>query len=503
MYKKTIILCLFLVAKMILQYVVADPIYELQRDEYLHLDQAKHLAWGFHSVPPITSWLSWIILQLGNGYFWVKLFPALFGALTLLTVWKTVTALKGGLFACVLTATALLLSVFLRINLLYQPNSLDYLCWTLVYYTLIRYLQTENNNWLYGLAIAFAIGFLNKYNIVFCALGLLPALLLTPQRKLLLKPAFYGALMLALVLISPNLWWQYQNHFPVFKHMQELKETQLVNVSPMDFLKEQLLFFLGSIFILLSGFISLLVYQPFKPFRLLFFAYLFTLAIFLFLSAKGYYAIGLYPIFFAFGAVYLEQLLQQGWKYHLRYAAIAFVALLAVPLFMIALPLKSPNSYVAAAAKHEPFSEHKWEDGKVYSIPQDFADMLGWKELARKVDSIYRLQHDPHLFVFCDNYGQAGAINYYTKIKGLSANSFNADYVNWVNLSQPIHTMINVKDVGEDLDDEHSLFENVTIVVSITNPYAREKGTRIVLLSKPKADVNKFIQNEIELIKKN
>jgi len=498
MKKGTLILCLFIIAKMVIQYLVVHPAYDLQRDEFLHLDQAKHLAWGFFSVPPLTSWLSWIILQLGNGYFWVKFFPATFGALTMLVVWKTVESLKGSLFACILTAIALLLSVFLRINLLYQPNSLDYLCWTLVYYTLIRYIQTEKPKWLYFMAISFAIGFLNKYNIVFCALGLLPALLLSPQRKLFLKPKFYLAILLALVLISPNLIWQYGNDFPVLKHMKELKETQLVNVDPMDFLGEQLKFFIGSLLILIGAFIALLSYKPFKRFRFLFFAYIFTIAIFLALSAKGYYAIGLYPIFFAFGAVYLGAILQTGWKFYLRFALIVLIILGAYPLFKFALPLKDPTQYIQDAIAHKPFSEHKWEDGNTYPIAQDFADMLGWKELAHKVDSLYLSQKDPNLFIFCDNYGQAGAINYYTKIKGLQANSYNADYINWLDLSKPIHSIINIKDKGEDMDDEHRLFRNVTVIDEIRNPFARERGTKILLLTQPKANINEFLKQEMK-----
>ena len=90
MKKGRLICCLFILLKFVLQYVLVNDVYELHRDEFLHLDQAKHLAWGFHSVPPVTSWISWIILQLGNGIFWVKFFPALFGALTILVVWKTI-----------------------------------------------------------------------------------------------------------------------------------------------------------------------------------------------------------------------------------------------------------------------------------------------------------------------------------------------------------------------------------------------------------------------------
>ena len=95
MTKKTILLIGFIIAKFVLQYVLVNPEYELQRDEFLHLDQAHHLAWGYISVPPVTSWISCIILFLGNSLFWIRFFPALFGALTIVVIWKAIEALKG------------------------------------------------------------------------------------------------------------------------------------------------------------------------------------------------------------------------------------------------------------------------------------------------------------------------------------------------------------------------------------------------------------------------
>ncbi|CAN5389261.1 hypothetical protein BH10BAC3_BH10BAC3_19770 [soil metagenome] len=105
MTKKTLLLSVFILAKFILQYVLISPEYELQRDEFLHLDQAHHLAWGYKSVPPVTSWISNIILFLGNSLFWIRFFPALFGALTIVVVWKAIETLKGNMFALVLGAT--------------------------------------------------------------------------------------------------------------------------------------------------------------------------------------------------------------------------------------------------------------------------------------------------------------------------------------------------------------------------------------------------------------
>ena len=245
MTKKNLLLIGFILLKFLLQYLFVNPDYDLQRDEYLHLDQANHLAWGFLSIPPATSWISSVIKLFGNSIFWIRFFPALFGALTIVVVWKTIEELKGNLFALILGATCVLFSALLRLNSLYQPNSLDVLCWTTFYFFLIKYINTENIKWLFIGSIIFAIGFLNKYNIAFLLIGLLPAIVLTEQRKIIAKKEFYFAIILGLLLILPNFLWQYNNNFPVVHHLKELADTQLVNVNRIDFLKEQLFILLA------------------------------------------------------------------------------------------------------------------------------------------------------------------------------------------------------------------------------------------------------------------
>ena len=312
MNKKTLILIVFIAVKFLLEYLLISPQYDLQRDEYLHLDLGNHLAWGYMSVPPFTSWTSWIIQLFGNSFFWVKFFPALYGCLTLLVVWKAIEELKGNLFALVLGSTCTLFSCLLRLNMLYQPNSFDVLSWTVLYFILIKYINSENSKWLFIGAFVFAVGFLNKYNIVFLFIGLLPALLLTKQREIFTKPILYKAMLLGLLLILPNLIWQYQNDFPVIHHMKILAETQLVNVNRWDFIKSQLLFFPGSLIVIMASLYAFIFYKPFKNYRFFFFSFCFTLIAFLYFKAKDYYAIGIYPIHIAFGAVYLESILNDG-----------------------------------------------------------------------------------------------------------------------------------------------------------------------------------------------
>jgi hypothetical protein len=500
MTKRTIILAGFIALKFILQVVVLSPQYDLQRDEYLHLDQASHLAWGYLSVPPFTSWTSYIIQLLGNSMFWIKFFPALYGALTIYIVWKAIEELNGSLFALILGSTCVLFSALLRLNILYQPNSFDVLSWTALYFVLLKYQNTQDAKWFFVAAIIFAVGFLNKYNLIFQLIGLVPALLLTEQRKIFTQPKLYMALALGLLIIFPNLLWQYNNDFPVFKHLKVLAERQLVNVDRMGFLKSQILFFVGAVVVIASSLYALLMYKPFKPYRFYFWAFFFTLGAFMYFKAKDYYAIGIYPIYIAFGSVYLGEILNHDWKKYLRPLLVALPVLLFIPMFYVAFPNKSPDYIVRHSESYRKLGLLRWEDGKDHLLPQDYADMLGWKELAVKVDSAYSaLPENTNTLVLCDNYGQAGAINYYTK-RRVRAVSFSADYLNWFDLTKKFDNLIRVKEKGdpkEELQETSPLFQNSFVAASIKNRYAREFGTTIFLFTGAKIDVREKLKAEI------
>ena len=494
----------FIIVKFILQFTAINPVYELQRDEYLHLDQARHLAWGYISLPPFSSWIAYIIQLLGNGVFWVKFFPALFGALTIVLVWNIIKTLGGNLYALCLGAAAITFSVFVRLNTLFQPNSTDVFFWTLFYYIIIKYVTTENVKWLYAAGAAAGFGFLSKYNFAFLLLGLLPAILLTEHRNLFTKKAFYGAIIIAFVMVLPNLVWQYQNNFPTLHQLDELVKTQLDNMERTIFIKDQLLYFINALIIIIAALAALLFYKPFKPYRFIGIAFFITVALYVWLKAKSYYAAGLYPVLIAFGAVYLSAVLQTGWKKYLRSVILLFVIVLAWPLLYISLPYKSPAAIKASNRIYKKAGMLRWEDGKEHSIPMDFADMVGWKELAAKTDSVYATVIDKeHTLVLCDNYGQAGAINYYSRFKNINAVSFNADYVNWIPLDKPVTTVISVKfKTDTSLQKERQLFKLVQLAATLQNPDAIESGAGIYLLQQPLTAINPHIESEIARRKK-
>jgi hypothetical protein len=502
MTKKNFILSGFILLKFLLQYALINSYYNLHRDEYLHLDQANHLAWGYLSVPPVTSWIAWIIQFLGNSIFWIKFFPALFGALTVLVVWKTIEELKGNVFALVLGATCTVFSVLLRLNFLFQPNSFDVLCWVVFYFLLIKYFNTEKVKWLYLAAVVFAIGFLNKYSVVFMLIGIFPSILITRQRKIFFRKELYISIALGLLLILPNLLWQYNNHFPVVHHMKQLANTQLVNVNRWDFAKDQVFYFVGALPVLVTSLYALLFYEPFKKYRAFFWIFFFTLAVFIYFKAKSYYAIGLYPIYIAFGSAFLSSVLTTSWRKYLKPVILVVPLLFYIFLYHLVYTIQSPGEVIKKEQTYREYGLLRWEDGKNHALPQDFADMLGWKELALKVDSIYtQLPEDEYTFVLCDNYGQAGAINYYAKNKNIKAVTFNADYINWFNLDPKIENVIRVKvfeESKEELGLSSPFFNASSVAGSITNPLAREYKTTIFLFKNAKADINQRLKTELE-----
>lgn len=496
------ILFSLMAVKIAAQYFLIHPSFDLQRDEYLHLDLANHPAWGYMSVPPVTSWIAMAIKFLGNDMFWVKFFPALFGAFTMFFCWKIVEELGGRLFAKVIVALAVLFSVLLRINTLFQPNSFEILAWTAAFYFLVRYLHRGTVVNLYVLAFVFAIAFLNKYNVMFPMAGIGLAWLLVPERRLLWTPHLAGAAVLFLLLIAPNIYWQYTHGIPFVKHMRELADSQLVNMERSNFIKEQVFFFMHPLFLSVLAVIGFIKFRPFYPYRVFPLGIVITLGIYIWFHAKGYYAAGLYPALLAFGAVYLDQRTYTRNRIW-RPVTLVLVGALFIPFLLIAFPYTSAETMAASPEKYRRLGLLRWEDGKEHALQQDFADMLGWREMAYLTDSAFSLVKEKSMtLILANNYGQAGAINYYGST-GLQTVSFDADYLYWFPMDMPLKHIIRIKNRSSYLEDstmrvERSYCDTLIFVGEVTSRYARELGTRVYVMKNLKGDIWPVIKKEIE-----
>ncbi|WP_345112630.1 ArnT family glycosyltransferase [Hymenobacter algoricola] len=487
---KRLVPLLFAALKFGLGFALTSRVYELHRDEYLYLNYGRHLAWGYLEVPPLTALQSWLTLALGGGYFWVKFWPLLWGAATVYVVGRAAQRLGGGRWAQLLACLSYLVGAYARLNFLFQPNSFEVFSFTLSCYWLMVYLQQHRPRYLYGIGLVLGLSLLNKYTAFFFIGALLAGLLLTPQRRLLLTWRAAAAAGLALLLWLPNLLWQLRHGIPFRHHMALLHDTQLVHVGAADFWKDQLLMCFPALGVWLPGLLALLLYRPLRPYRAVGFLFLAGLLILTVLHGKSYYALGYYPILFAAGAVWWQQWLAPRPRLArvLRPALPGLLLLLAVPLFPYVYSVYPPARMQAIGRAYRSTGVHRWEDGQNHPLPQDYADMLGWQELADKTWQVYRSLPDStraRTLILCDNYGQAGAINYYNRHRALpAAQSFNGSYLYWFppRPAPPYRYVIRVQEQERDNAARYARWQRRAAVL---NPYAREQGTVVMLGTAP------------------
>lgn len=471
------------------------PAYGFHRDEFLYLALGQHIDWGYWSNPPLIGWISGCLQLFFGELLWVfRLFSGLLGAGTLLLVGRVAQLSGGGHYGQFLSGFIfLLVPAFMRTFMLFMPVPVEIFLWTLMAVLLLEYIHSGQEHFLLMLGAVTGFAILNKYSTVFFLAGLLIALAISQHRTVFLKRRFYLAAAIMLVMVLPNFLWQWSYDFPVISHMEGLVENQLVNVQLSDFLMSQFwMTFTGSL-LWIPGLAVLLFHKKYRSFRYIAYTYLAVLLLFILLRGKSYYTLGLYPPLLGLGAVWLEQVLKPK-VFRWMVPIVAF--LLSWPLFPIGLPFFMPAEQVAF---HDKLRDEwgldfgrRWEDGREYPLPQDFADMIGWRELADlTAQALEKAKAPDQCLVFGENYGQAGAVNHYGKILGLpAAVSFSDSYRLWVSPEIDFNTLIYINDeLGEDVA---AAFEHIEKIGSISVPYAREARTTVYLCEQPRIDVRAF-----------
>jgi len=502
MKKEYKLLYIFAIIKFILPYLLQNSYYQPQRDEFLYLAEAHHLAWGYMEVPPLLSVFAWFTNLFGTSVFWLKFWPSLFGALTYILVGKIILSFGGKVFALFLGLLPFIFSAYLRVHFLFQPNFLEIFFWTMIAFSILRFIQTKKNRYLYSFGVSAGLGMLSKYSVAFFIISILGALLITRNRKIFLNKHLYFASLIGFLIFLPNLLWQFRYHFPVIEHMRELNQFQLQYVSPVGFLIDQLLMNLPVAFIWIAG-LYFLIFKEQGKYRVFAWAYLLVILILLYFQGKNYYSLGVYPVLFAFGAIQLERFAVKHsnvWKF--VFLLIPFA--LGIPLVPLYLPIYKPEKLAAYyKSKHiEKTGFLKWEDLKDHPLPQDFGDMLGWKEMAEKTVKAYSSLSEAEkksTFIFADNYGQAGAINYYgRKYNFPTVYSNNASFLYWLPDSVHIENLLLITDDQQEM--QHPFikdFQSAVVYDSITHPYAREHGSLIIIMKGANEKFNQMFKEKI------
>jgi hypothetical protein len=466
--------------------VAATTSYGLHRDELLYLAQGRHLDWGFLEAPPFIAALARTLQEtIGPSVFAVRLLPALAGAALVLLTGLMTRSLGGGPFAILLAGLCVLIApVYLRTHTLFQPVPFDQLWWTAAAFFLMQRITSANRRYWLLLGLACGIGLLTKYSMLVLGAGILGGLLLTPLRRDLATWWPWLAALIAFGMALPNIIWQAQHDWPLLSHVRTLTSTQLVYVSRADFLIEQILMLHPFTWPVWSIGLVALFRRWDGRYRVLGWTFVACLALFLLIGGKPYYLAPAYPMLFAAGAVAVSTYLRR--RSILRTGAITLLLMGGLALSPMGVPVLSPPAMARYLAFTGLDATVRDETDQPMRIPQDYADMLGWREQVARVAEVYHAlsaAEQKETMIIAANYGEAGAIDHYGPDHGLPpAISASGSYYLWgpSNRSGDVAIVI-----GFARSDATPFFEHCTDARPIRHTWARERTVPLLVCRHP------------------
>jgi hypothetical protein len=469
------IVWLLAIAKFLFHLLTAGR-YGIFRDELYYLACSEHLDFGYVDQPPLIALIAWVARHVfGESLIGLRLLPALAGAATVWLTGKLAREMGGGVFAQALAALAVVAApIYLLMHHWLTMNAFEPLIWVACAWCIVRAINHgEPRAWLlFGILIG--LGMENKYTIGFFAVAVLVAVLLTPQRRFLSNSWIWIGALCALLIFLPNLIWQIRHQFPFLELMHNIRSGHRDVVrGPVAFIADQAMLLNPILFPLwLGGLGWLFLSERGGRYRILAWVYALLLVAFILLKAKNYYLSAAYPMLFAAGAIGFERLTRERG----RWGRVAYGGVIVAATCFLAptvAPVLPPAVYVhyQKAIGLEP---PKAENQPTGPLPQYFADEFGWEEMAREVARVYNElppEQRAVTAIFANNYGEAGAIDFFGKQYGLpKAISNHQNYWYW---GPRNYTGESVIVLGSDGTGDRKHFATVESVGRTEHPYSR------------------------------
>ncbi len=393
--------------------------YGIFRDEYYYIACSKRLAAGYVDQPPLAMFLMAAGRALfGASQFGIRVLPAIAHALAVAFAGLIARRLGGRRAAVLLAGLAVFLApIIIGHTNIFQMNAFAHVFWALAAYLLVLIVERSRPGLWALLGVVMGLGLLNTIDFLWFGAGLAAGLLLTDLRKHLATPWPYVAAGIALLIFSPFIIWNATHGFAHLEFIRNASAGKYSGLSRLDFLAGQALL-LNPVNMLLwiPGLLFLLFGREGRRYRVLGIIYL---TAFIILAAnphsKAEYLAPAYIMLFAAGGVAVERWAtrgRRGWAVASLAALSVVTSVLMIPMAAPILPVEEYIKYAAAAGVKPSTAENL----NLSELPQFYADMFGWEELARDVSAVYMSLPESErsaTVVLARNYGEAGALEYY------------------------------------------------------------------------------------------
>jgi Dolichyl-phosphate-mannose-protein mannosyltransferase len=483
---QTIVLCLAL-TKLLFHLLTASR-YGIFRDELYYLACSEHLDWGYVDQPPLIAFVTWLVRNaLGESLLALRLLPAIAGAALVWLTGKLTREMGGGAFAQALAALAVLIApIYLLMNHWLTMNAFEPLIWLACVWCVVKVINHRQSRYWLWFGVLAGIAMQTKYTVAFLIIGVTVGLLATHQRRELRSRWIWLGALVAFLIFLPNLIWLIKHDFPFLELLRNIRASgRDVARSPIAFIVDQAMLMNPILFPLwVAGIAWLMFSRDGSRYRLLAWAYLTMLVMFIVLKGKNYYLAPAYPMLLAAGSIAFSKITRPAsntdsspvpWsgRSWLRTAYVLLViigGLILAPITAPILPVETFLRYQNRLGIEPPRAEHQ-DTGP---LPQYFADEFGWEEMTREVARVfYSLPSEERArtAIFANSYGQAGAIDFFGPRYGLPKSISNhQNYWYWGPRNYEGDIVIVLGSDGRG-DREH--FRSVEAVGRTLHPYSR------------------------------
>lgn len=457
-------LIMFLSAIALLLHLLTNGRYGYFRDELYYIACARHLDLGYVDQPPLSILLLRLSeLLLGDSLFAIRLLPALAGVAIVALTGIIARELGGRGWAIALACAATLCALFyLAVGNFFSMNVFEPLFWMGAVYPLVRIINGDSPTLWLWFGVVLGLGLENKHSTAFFGAGILVGLLLTPERSHFAQKWIWFGGAIAFAIALPNILWEARYHWPTYELLSNIaRSNKNVALSPIEFIVQQAVFLNpGTLPMWLGGLVWLLGSRDGRRYRIIAIIYLVTLAEFIILHGKSYYLAPAYPMLFAAAGVAIERVFAARLMW-VKPALIALVLITGALFAPTVLPVLPPDKLIAymRAIHMEP---PRTETSRTAALAQIFADQFGWEEMVGSVANVYHHlspEDEKRAAIFCQNYGEAGAIDFFGPKLGLPpAISGHQNYFLWAPRDWN-GKVILVLDTNDE--DERELFSTV------------------------------------------
>ncbi len=194
---------------------------------------AKNLALSYFDHPPMTAYVIAFFTWIGgDNTFFIRLGSIIFSIGLMLLLYSITYRLFNNPKWAILTLLAINCTVMFSIgSTIITPDVPLLFFWALIVYSLVRLQESTHWKWWYLAGVVLGLGLLSKYTAVLIVPGIFIYVFLSrSQRKWLLTIHPYLGLIIAFIIFTPVIIWNYQNDWASFLFQSSNRFSQMIRL---------------------------------------------------------------------------------------------------------------------------------------------------------------------------------------------------------------------------------------------------------------------------------